>query len=143
MRSLKDRPYALHFPKGEGRTEQAHAGETDINTIMAKARRGEHSDYISDHEGQYGFASRENYFEANILIAQANTMFEELPAKIRSRFNHDPGQFLEFVQDPKNQEEMVELKLKNPPTPTPTPTPTPLADPETLKTAETEDPPAE
>lgn len=131
-RKLTDRPQALHFPKGEGRTEQAHAGETDINVIMAKARKGEHSEYINDHEGNYGFATRENFFEANILIATANTMFEELPSQLRSRFNHDPGQFLEFVQDPKNKEEMVKLKLSNPPTiEEPPPVIPPVTPPET------------
>ncbi len=117
MRTLKQRKYALHFPKGEGRTEQAHAGETDINQIMAKAMRGEHSDYIQKHEPQYGDATGPDYLEAQIIVANAKTMFEDLPAKIRSKFNHNPDEFLEFVQDPKNDKEMVELKLKNPPPP--------------------------
>lgn len=111
MRTLKQRKYALHFPEGEGRTEQAHAGEADINTIMARANRGEHSDYINKYEPHYGDASGPDFYQAQQLIAGANTMFEDLPSKLRSKFNHDPAQFLEFVQDPKNEDELIELKL--------------------------------
>lgn len=114
MRSLEQRKYALHFPAGEGRTEEAHAGEADINQIMARAKRGEHEDYANKHEPRYGDATGPQYLEANILIAAANSMFEELPSGLRSRFNHNPAQFLEFVQNPGNEEELIQLKLKNP-----------------------------
>lgn len=115
MRSLEQRKHALHFPEGEGRTEEAHAGEADINQIMARAMKGEHADYANKHEPHYGDATGPQYLEANILIAEANTMFEELPSGLRSRFNHDPAQFLEFVQNPVNNEELIKLKLVNKP----------------------------
>lgn len=118
MRSLKNRPHALIFPKGEGRTEEAHAGEANINTIMAKASRGELQDYAAKYEPKYGDATGPDYLEANILIANANSMFEELPANLRSRFNHDPSQFIEFVNDPENKEELIKLKLIKKPQPT-------------------------
>jgi hypothetical protein len=38
-------------------------------------------------------------------------MFMSLPAKIRSRFQNDPGAFLDFVQNPENRDEMIELGL--------------------------------
>lgn len=115
MRTLKQRPYALKFPKGEGRTEQSHAGEADINQIMARARRGELMDFAPEHEPHYGDATGPQYLEANIIIANANSMFEDLPAKIRSKFNHNPAQFLEFVQNPENAEEAFKLKLTTKP----------------------------
>lgn len=111
MRSLKQRPHALKFPKGEGRTEQAHTDEANINTIMAKARRGELMDFAPKHEPHYGDATGPQYLEANIIIAEANSMFEELPAALRSRFDHNPAKFLEFVQTPGNEEELWKLKL--------------------------------
>ncbi len=96
-------------------TEKAHVGDTDINQIMAKALKGEHSDYIKDHAGHYGDATSLDYFEAQTTIANANSLFEDLPSKIRNKFENNPAKFLDFVQDPKNLEEMVELKLANPP----------------------------
>lgn len=131
MRTLKERPYALIFPEGEGRTEQALASETDINTIMAKAMRGDHIDFAQKHEPRYGDATGPDFVQAQLIVANANTMFEELPSKIRSKFDHNPAQFLEFVQNPENEDELIKLKLikdkrqssplknQKPPNPTP------------------------
>ncbi len=122
MRALKDR---VHVNLGgESRTEQSHVKEVDINKIMAKAQRGQHDDYIKEHAGHYGDASSLNYLEANIIVANANTMFEELPSAIRSKFENKPEKFLDFVQNPDNQEEMIKLKLAKRKVLDPQPTPT-------------------
>lgn len=136
MRTLKQRKYALTFPKGEGRTEEAHAGEADINQIMARAMRGEHNDYINKHQPQYGDVTGPDYLEAQIAIAGANSMFEDLPAKLRSRFNHNPAEFLEFVQNPNNAEELITLKLANPPAIEPETSPAPNTKPSENTTGE-------
>jgi hypothetical protein len=34
-------------------------------------------------------------------------MFEGLPSEIRKEFGHDPSKFLQYVQDPKNEEELA------------------------------------
>ena len=39
-------------------------------------------------------------------------MFEELPATIRKKFENDPAKFLDFVNDERNADEMVELGLR-------------------------------
>lgn len=119
MRALK---FRTHINLGgESRTEQAHANDVDINQIMAKAMRGQHSDYIRDHAGSYGDTSPLSYLEANIVVANAKSMFEDLPSKIRNKFENKPEQFLEFVQNPDNLEEMYELKLATKPKTTITP----------------------
>ena len=51
-------------------------------------------------------------------------MFADLPSSIRTKFNNDPAQYLDFVQDPEKLEEMRELGLA-------------LADPEAEKEPET------
>lgn len=118
MRALKDRVH-IKFPK-DGKTEQAHAEETDINVIMKRAMRGEHSDYIKDYGGRYGEATSMDFLAANIIVANANQMFDALPSEIRSRFRNKPEEFLDFVQDPENKDELVRLKLANPPVIEPT-----------------------
>ena len=47
------------------------------------------------------------------IVATANSMFQDLPSSIRNQFQNDPGQFLDFVQDPENLEEMREMGLAN------------------------------
>lgn len=45
-------------------------------------------------------------------------MFDTLPSKLRLRFGNDPAEFLSFVEDPANDQEMIDLGLKpKPPLP--------------------------
>ncbi len=113
MRALKDRVH-IKFPK-ESMTEQAHAEEVDINVILKRAMRGEHSDYIKDYAGRYGEATSMDFLAANIIVANANQMFDALPSEIRNRFQNKPEDFIDFVNDPANIDEMVRLKLANRP----------------------------
>lgn len=36
-------------------------------------------------------------------------MFDEIPAAIRQKFNNDPGQFIDFMQNPENIESIEAL----------------------------------
>ena len=38
-------------------------------------------------------------------------MFDNLPSDVRNRFNNNPAQLLDFVADPENKEEAIELGL--------------------------------
>lgn len=128
-RPLKERTH-IGFPK-QGKAEQAHAEDADINQIMRKAMRGEQSDYINQFAGHYGDSTSLDFFEANIVIVEAQQMFDALPSGIRSRFHNQPGEFLDFVQDPANEKELIKLKLKNPPREDPPPPASPAAAPTT------------
>jgi len=110
MRSLKQRKYATKVAN-DGRTEQNHAKDCDINVIMARAMRGQSSPYLRQDAGYYGDATSLSFYEAQAIVANAKTMFEELPSKIRNKFNNDPGEFLTFIQDPANKPEAIELGL--------------------------------
>lgn len=101
----------LSFPKDEGRARQEMAKECDINTIMAKYQKTGAIDHFSRHSASYGFATGDDFQSATNLILEADAMFRDLPSKVRSRFDHDPGAFLEFVQDDANRDEMIELGL--------------------------------
>lgn len=119
MRSIKNRPYCLK-PFGDSRTEQSHLPDCDINIIMKRALRGQASPYVREDQGSYGDATSLDFFEAHTLIAEGNTMFEELPSHIRSRFDNEVGKFLDFIQDPSNKPEAISLGLiKTPPEPEP------------------------
>ena len=44
-------------------------------------------------------------------VLAAKTEFESLPAQIRARFQNDPAQLIEFLQDENNRPEAEELGL--------------------------------
>lgn len=92
-------------------TKQAHKEECDINSIMRKFQKTGALTHFAKHEGAYGFATSVDFTTACQIVAQGKSMFEELPSEIRGRFENDPAKFLEFVQNPENQEEMRELGL--------------------------------
>jgi len=49
-----------------------------------------------------------------IIVADAQSMFMDLPAHIRKRVGHDVANFLPFIDDPENFDECVELGLLPP-----------------------------
>ncbi len=99
-------------PVGESRTKQSFKAETDINNILRQSDKGLLVTHLNAHEGSYGdFINAPDYHTALNRIHAADTAFMEIPAQIRARFNNDPAQFLDFVQEPDNLEEMREMGL--------------------------------
>jgi len=97
-------------------TQQQYKDECDINHIMSR--------YMQTGElprtklGVYGdFSDMPDYQTALNTVLQAQDAFASLPAQIRQRFGNDPGALLEFLHDPSNKGEAIELGLVNP-TPT-------------------------
>lgn len=116
---------------GKGRTRQEFKEECDINHIMARFVRTGVIDHFSVHGPQYGECPALEFQEALHLVDKAQTMFDALPAKVRKKFENDPAQFLEFVQDERNHAEMVEMGLAKPIDEPPAPPPSAPAPPET------------
>lgn len=110
MRPLKQRTI-LDFKGEKTMTEQSHKEDVDINQIMARAMRGEQSEYMQQNQGRYGDVSPIQYHQAQIIMADARSLFEGMPAKIRNKFDNNPEKFLKYVQDDKNKSEMIELGM--------------------------------
>jgi len=100
----------IHFP-GKGRTKQSFTKECDINNIMARYQKTGAIAHFNKHAANYSFATSLDFSEAMRLVTTAQDMFNGLPSTIRTRFANDPAQFLEFVQDANNTEEMEKLGL--------------------------------
>lgn len=96
---------------GKGRTKQSHKAECDINTIMARYKKTGLIDHMARSAGEYADVSGIDFQSAQLLVAGANSMFHGLPASIRARFDNDPKEFLEFMDNPANVNEAVELGL--------------------------------
>lgn len=96
-------------------TKQCFKDECDINTIIDRFRRGATLPAPPVDGLRYGdFSNIGSFQDAMIAVCQAEEMFASLPAKIRARFENDPGQFLDFADDPNNYDEMVKMGLVAP-----------------------------
>lgn len=111
---------------GPGRTKQSFKDECDINTIIRRFLRTGVLDFAQKHEPRYGDCTGVEYQAAMQTVAAAKSLFNDLPAALRARFENEPAKFLEFVQDERNAEEARELGLLKP-VATPAPAPAPAA----------------
>lgn len=107
------------FP-GPSMTKQAFKDECDVNMIMKKFERTGMVAHLAQYQGSYADVSAGLDFQASLdMVQRAHDAFMTLPAKVRKRFENDPGAFLDFVNDPANEKEMIELGLKEAPQPAP------------------------
>lgn len=110
---------SITFPCGEGRTKQSFKDECDINNIMARYQKTGVLDFAGKHQAQYGDCTNIEFQAGLDIISNAKKMFADLPSSVRRRFDNDPGEFLEFINDAGNREEaqrMGLLKESTPPT---------------------------
>lgn len=92
-------------------TEQSHKQGCEINNILAKYHKTGVLEHVNKHQAQYGDATSLDFQNAMQTVINAQTMFDDLPSKLRNRFQNDPAQFLDFVQNEENIDEMIKLGL--------------------------------
>lgn len=112
-RNINSEPLKVQVICGKGVTKQAHRDECDINQIMARFQKTGIINHVNDYQPQYGDISGDSFQESMLIIAEANTMFEELPSSVRKEFDNNPAKFLKFVEDPDNHEKLVDMGLAN------------------------------
>jgi len=99
----------------DARTEQCHRDECDINKIIAKYDRTGVLNHVNDFEARYEDLTGLDYQTMLNTVANANSMFEGLPSEIRNQFANDPANFISFMDDKNNNEQMYEMGLKQRP----------------------------
>jgi len=114
-------------------TQQNFKSDCDINVIMRKYSNlheipaGVQIPQYADFDQIYDFHSAAN------AVARARESFDMLPAPVRSRFQNDPGAFVDFALEPKNFDALCDMGLAKkplnldpgPPSPNPAPAPAP------------------
>jgi len=95
----------------ESRAKQSMKQECDINFIVGQYKKTGLITHVSRQEGYYDDVETMDFHSAMNIIARAEQTFGQVPAHIRKLFGNDMGAFLEFAQDPKNEDRMVELGL--------------------------------
>lgn len=92
-------------------TRQEFKNECDINHIMLQYELTGEITHINESAPQYLDCSGEDFRAHMDYVAGAFSMFEELPAKMRARFDNDPAAFLDFCSHEKNRPEMAQMGL--------------------------------
>lgn len=97
--------------KDKSRTRQSEAKACDINVIMARYTKTGIIP-VQMREAFYADVSEmTDYRQVVDRIKFASEFFMRQPAELRARFANDPAMFLDFVADPANRDELVELGL--------------------------------
>ena len=92
-------------------THQSFKEECDINTILDRfGITGELPENL-EYSVNTDFAETFDFQSAQNQLIEAKNSFMALPAKVRSRFDNDPGLFVDFCSDPNNVQEMIDLGL--------------------------------
>lgn len=106
-------PYRLEC--GDGLTKQSFKDECDINNILKKYEKTGILEHRAKYEGQYAdVTGTVDYQTALNTVRDAEAAFMSLPASIRTEFENDPHEFLEFAQNPENEEALIEMGLATP-----------------------------
>jgi len=123
-------PVTGEITNPESMTKQSFLEECDLNNILRQFKPHELRDIMARNVAIGVFENlpdRIDYQDALNLVLDGSKAFATLDSGTRARFENDPAQFMEFMADPKNQDEAIKLGLAKdtrPPTQT-TPPPAP------------------
>ncbi len=106
-------------------TKQSFKDECNINNIMARYQQTGIVNHFNKHAAQYKDTTGPLFTESQQIVANARSMFEELPSKVRRNFHNNPVEFLDFVNNPElTKQQLTDAGLaESPPTLPLTPTP--------------------
>lgn len=91
---------------------QSERDRCDLNIIKAIYDKTGVMNNVRTDTPRYGdFTSSRELHDVLLRAQEANEEFMTLDAHIRARFDNDPGKLLDFVYDPKNAAEAIELGL--------------------------------
>lgn len=93
------------------RTDQSQAAETDVNQILKKFQQTGVLPGVNAEALYADVSDSMSYHEAMNVVLHAEEQFNSLDAHTRVKFNNDPAQFLDFVNDPKNSKELIKMGL--------------------------------
>lgn len=115
-----------------GRTKQSDEAEHNIQNIFAQYRKGR-GELAHIREGLEEFRDVSNIPDFQTMLnmhAEARSLFEALPSEVRAACDHNPGNFIDFIDDPDNKEFAQKMGLfkesKTVPTVPKVPTPDPI-----------------
>ena len=107
---------AISFKGRKSRTKLSQFAETRMSTFFEKYDRvpGSFALDMSEagkHQTFGDFSGSMDFHAMQCQVAKVNERFMMLPAALRKRFNHDAGEFIDFVFNPVNAKECIQLGL--------------------------------
>lgn len=100
------------MPVGESMTQRQFQEDTDVNKIMQKYKKLGQITHLNSRSGVYAdITELGDYQQAMETVIRADRAFNDLPSNVRARFANDPQRLIEFLSDPKNEKEGMELGL--------------------------------
>lgn len=113
------RRVCLDCSNDEPIVEQSHKAEVDINNIVKRHGMDliQKTALLQSKLYQFDDVTGNDFQEAMFKVAKAKESFLRMPSEIRKRFDNDAAKFLDFVQNPDNSEQLVEMGLALPPVP--------------------------
>lgn len=104
-------PENMEEKKLQSRTQQHFAGESDINRIVAKAKKGIPLPVRMVQPIYGNFENGDQFQESMNRIAAVRQHFESLPSAVRRQFDNNPSIMLDWLADAENVDEAVKLGL--------------------------------
>lgn len=93
-------------------TKQSEKDACDINRIMRRYEATGMLEHTSRIQGVFSDVSDAvDYQSALHVVDSATNAFYSLSAKVRKRFNNNPAELLDFVRNPANRKEALDLGL--------------------------------
>lgn len=100
------------------RAQEHYQNDQNVNHIMAKYRKTGDASLLLKVKTEYGtFENFEGLSKHVSKLARAEEAFAALPQSIQKQFNWQPGEMLEFIDDPKNKEAAIKMGLFTAPKP--------------------------
>lgn len=104
---------ALKFTE-PGRTQQHFKAECDVNNIVRRFAETGIQESFARGKPRFEFCTNQSFHEAQCIVAEVNTAFAEMPAKVRSYFSNDPANYIAALDDPDRRDDLVDLGLAEP-----------------------------
>lgn len=93
-------------------TKQEFKDDCDLNRIIERYTPQMLIESYNALKGAYGdFSDTLSHQEARQRVIETESWFESLPAQLRSMFDHDVSKCVDYLENPANQDQAVQLGL--------------------------------
>lgn len=97
----------------ESITEQHHESETNINAIIARNGPELQKSIDAMQDMRFDDVTGNDFQEIMDMMITARESFDKIPSEIRNFFGNDPAKFVDFVNNPNNNDKLIEWGLAN------------------------------
>ncbi len=98
----------------KSKTDQSWKDDCDVNHIMKRFMGSAVPiSHVNRRQGYFADVSEISDLHTSLIqVEQAKAAFYAIPADIRAKFGNDMRKYVEFMNDPANDQECIDLGLK-------------------------------